>query len=201
MFCWPARTGATDLLSRLAFASSDGNDTRSSRRCSATSRASRAIASFQRDQGLPGMDEVTIGDQNFPDDAALEVLNGLSTRLGFNGADGNRSALERREGRPGPETEDKAADQQVSGPGERAKPVAQRRRRLLLPNHALPVFKAATCNARETAPPLDEIANALGADHRNIGCGKAPALPRHYGSCCCGASSREPTDGRARYLS
>ncbi len=49
---------------------------------------------FQGNQYLSRVDEIAVGDQDFPDDAALEVLNGLSARLGFDGAGGNRSTLE-----------------------------------------------------------------------------------------------------------
>ena len=37
---------------------------------------------------------VTVRDQNFPDDATLKVLNRLAARLRFDGADCNRGALE-----------------------------------------------------------------------------------------------------------
>ena len=49
---------------------------------------------LQRDQCLSSADNVTVRDQNFPDDATLKVLNRLAARLGFDGADGDRSALE-----------------------------------------------------------------------------------------------------------
>ena len=48
----------------------------------------------QRDQCLSGADNVTVRDQNFPDDATLKVLNRLAAELGFDGADSNRGALE-----------------------------------------------------------------------------------------------------------
>jgi hypothetical protein len=50
---------------------------------------------FQRDQRLSGADSVAVRDQNFPDDTTLEVLNRLAARLGLDGADSNRSALQR----------------------------------------------------------------------------------------------------------
>jgi hypothetical protein len=49
---------------------------------------------LQRDYCLSGTDNVTVRDQNFPDDAALEVLNRLATRIGFDGAVGNRGAFQ-----------------------------------------------------------------------------------------------------------
>src|SRR5882762_8336310 len=69
---------------------------------------------LQRDQCLSSADSVTVRDQNCPDDATLKVLNRLAARLGFDGAESNRSAFEGSEGGPGTETENKAADQQVS---------------------------------------------------------------------------------------
>src|SRR6202022_2350766 len=69
---------------------------------------------LQRDQYLSSADNITVRDQNFPDDTTLKVLDGLSARLGFDGAESNRGALEGCEGRPGTEAQDKAANQQVS---------------------------------------------------------------------------------------
>ena len=50
---------------------------------------------LQRDQCLSRADNIAVRDQNFPDDAALKVLNRLAARLGFDGADSNRGAFER----------------------------------------------------------------------------------------------------------
>ena len=53
---------------------------------------------LQRDQYLSTADSITVRDQNFPDDAPLKVLDRLSTRLGLDGAESNRGALEGCEG-------------------------------------------------------------------------------------------------------
>ena len=81
---------------------------------------------LQRDHRLSGADDVAVRDQDLPDDAALKMLNRLAARFGFDGAGSNRSTFERRIGRPGPETDDEAANQQVSCPGDTAQPVAER---------------------------------------------------------------------------
>jgi hypothetical protein len=47
---------------------------------------------------LSSADNVTVRDQNFPDDATLKVLNRLAARLGFDGAESNRGALKGGEG-------------------------------------------------------------------------------------------------------
>src|SRR6185437_9441770 len=143
------------------------------------------------------MDEVTVGDPDFLDDAALEVLNGFSARLGFDRSEGDRGALERRDRRPGAETEDKAADQEISGPGQATKAVAKRR---FLYWRAPPIFEAHAGHDGKAAPLVEERSGVLGTYHGVIGHGEAPALPGHYGSCCCCAGSREPSCGRTRYL-
>jgi hypothetical protein len=84
---------------------------------------------FQQDQCLSGAHDVAISDQDLLDDTALEVLDRLSARLGFDTTEGNRSALERCEGRPGAQAHDKAKDQKICCPGHGTKPVAQRRQR------------------------------------------------------------------------
>jgi hypothetical protein len=38
---------------------------------------------FQRDQRLSGAHNIAVSDQNLPDDTALQVLNRLAARLGF----------------------------------------------------------------------------------------------------------------------
>jgi hypothetical protein len=53
---------------------------------------------LQRDQYLSSADNITVRDQNFPDDATLKVLDRLSARLGFDGAESNRCAFEGCEG-------------------------------------------------------------------------------------------------------
>ena len=48
---------------------------------------------------------------------------------------------------------------------------------------------------------FEEFARTLAANHGKIGRSEVPALLSHYCSCCCSTGSREPTSGRARYLS
>jgi hypothetical protein len=74
----------------------------------------------QPDQYLPGAHCVAVGDQNFPDDAALKVLNRLPARLRFHDAGSDRRTLERRKARPESQTQHKADDQQIACPGEAA---------------------------------------------------------------------------------
>ena len=50
------------------------------------------------DQYLSSADYITVRDENFPDDAPLEVLDRLSARFGFDGTESNRRALEGCEG-------------------------------------------------------------------------------------------------------
>jgi hypothetical protein len=47
---------------------------------------------------LSGANDVAVRDNDLLDDAALEMLDRFSARLGFNGAGGNRGAFERGEG-------------------------------------------------------------------------------------------------------
>jgi len=53
------------------------------------------LGALQRDQRLSGADNVTVRDQNFPNDAALKMLDRFAARFGFDGADRNRRAFER----------------------------------------------------------------------------------------------------------
>ena len=103
MACWPARTAATDALAFCAV-SSLGRKRHSlfpvlfrlqpSFACRRFPQLALQALDFgaglgvlQRDQRLSGADNVAVRDQNFPDDAALKVLNCLAARLGFDGAE------------------------------------------------------------------------------------------------------------------
>ena len=97
MLCWPARTAATDGLAfsrRLQLGRKRHPlfpvlfrlQPRFPRR-RVPQLALQALGFgtglgvLQRDQCLSGVDDVTVRDQNFPDDAALEVLNCLAARF------------------------------------------------------------------------------------------------------------------------
>src|ERR1700730_14224387 len=84
---------------------------------------------LQRDQCLPSADNITVRDQNFPDDAALKVLDRFPARLRFHDAGSYRSALKRREARPRSQTKHKAEYEQIACQGDPAKPRARRGRR------------------------------------------------------------------------
>jgi len=111
---------------------------------------------LQRDQCLSGTDGVAVRDKDFPDDAALKMLNRLAARLGFDGADSDRSALERGIGRPDTEANDKTANKQVSRPGDTAKPVAERRRRRSQPPWRLPDLGVCEYNLQTIPRPLSK---------------------------------------------
>jgi hypothetical protein len=53
---------------------------------------------IQPDQCLPGANDVAVRNQNFPDDASLQMLNCLSARFCFDHPDSNGGTLERCEG-------------------------------------------------------------------------------------------------------
>src|ERR1700737_229095 len=237
MLCWPARTAATEGLSFGAFSNFAGNETRPLppavfrlQPCFSCHRVPQlalqaldfgtGLGVFQRDQCLSCMDNITVRDQNFPDNAPFEVLDRFSARLGFDGAISNRGALEGCEARPGTEAHDKSANQQVSCPGDTAKPVAERWRRRSQTPRNLPNLDVSECNFHEitslsgreivkifaadrdasesnsheiSCPSRREIVKMFAADHGKIGCGEAPTLLPHSWFGCGGAGSREMT--------
>ena len=198
-----------DFAFRAAF-SSAGNDTRSSPRCSAWSRASRAVASHNWPCRLSASARALVSSSEIrvcpawttsPSATRISLMMPpsrcwivLRLELGFDGADRNRGALERCKGRPGTEAEDKAADQQVSRPGDAAKPVAQRRRaRSRMPRH-LPDLDAIERGFHRIIFPFGQSdRERFAGAHGVTGCGEAPMSLSHSRLEAGRADSREPT--------
>ena len=118
----------------------------------------------QPDQYLSGSHSVAVGDQNFPDDAALEMLDRLPAQFRFHDAGSDSGALEWREGGPNPETQHKADNQQIACQGDAAKPGAERRLRgVTWTGNLLVCCFVLGLGTWSTYAPLESAAIAAGA--------------------------------------
>ncbi|MBB4475897.1 hypothetical protein GGE38_005155 [Rhizobium leguminosarum] len=74
------------------------------------------------DDDLPGHDSIAVFDEDPPHDPAFQMLNGLAAGFRFDDARCDRSAFQRRQNRPDPQSDDEDQDQQVARPDNASEP-------------------------------------------------------------------------------